>query len=439
MDSTVSLAWLGLRTSIYPFLSLFPSSNPNQLTTLSKDEYTWKVVQESKPALLMVLTQVAYASANVLYKLAINDGMSIRVVTAYRHIFGAAFSLSLALIFERKNRPKLTWRVLLMSFLCGLFGGSLSQNLYFIGLAWVSATFATSVYNLIPVITFIFSVLCGFEKLNLRTAAGRVKVLGPIIGISGSMLLTFFKGAEINIWTFHINLLHKNHNGHIGTSHADSGRKWLGVLCGLGSGFSFSIWLIIQTKMSKEYPSHHSSTALMTLMGAIQATVFALCVEKDWSQWKLGWNIRLLTAAFSGIVVSGLVVIVTAWCVRLRGPLYASVFNPLSLVIVAVFASLVLDENLYVGSVIGAVLIVCGLYIMLWGKSKEMKTATQLVSSDNTIGVTEVIVVSTADNSDCGSNSHINGNSSIVTKAHDESSENGHKLEDIERNGEEVK
>ncbi|KAG5017889.1 hypothetical protein JHK82_023555 [Glycine max] len=61
--------------------------------------------------------------------------------------------------------------------------------------------------------------------------------------------------------------------------------------------------------------------------------------------------------------------------------------------------------------VIGAVLIVCGLYMVLWGKSKEMKTATQLVSSsDNTVefGVTEVVVVSTTENSDRDNNSHIN-------------------------------
>ncbi|RZC12127.1 hypothetical protein D0Y65_012078, partial [Glycine soja] len=90
--------------------------------------------------------------------------------------------------------------------------GSLVQNLYFIGLAWVSATFATSVYNLIPVITFVFSVLCGYVESslftittvtlstvcsfeNLRTPSGRVKVLGTITGIDGSMLQTFFKGV----------------------------------------------------------------------------------------------------------------------------------------------------------------------------------------------------------------------------------------------------
>lgn len=76
-----------------------------------------------------------------------------------------------------------------------------------------------------------------------------MKVLGTITGIAGSMLLTFFKGAQINIWTVHINLLHQNQNGHVGASNADNGRKSIfGVLCGLGSCFSFSLWLIIQVR-----------------------------------------------------------------------------------------------------------------------------------------------------------------------------------------------
>lgn len=54
-----------------------------------------------KPALLMIMVQIAFASVNVLYKLAINDGMSVRVLTAYRLIFGAASTVALALIFER--------------------------------------------------------------------------------------------------------------------------------------------------------------------------------------------------------------------------------------------------------------------------------------------------------------------------------------------------
>ncbi|KAJ1378050.1 EamA domain [Sesbania bispinosa] len=209
-----------------------------------------------------------------------------------------------------------------------------------------------------------------------------VKVLGTVIGIGGSMVLAFFKGAQINIWTFHVNLMHQNQNGHIGTQNADN------------------------AKMSKEYPSKYSSTTLMSLMGAIQATVFALCVEKNWSQWRLGWSIRLLVAVYSGIVSSGLVIIITSWCVQMRGPLFASIFNPLCLVVVAIAGSLLLDEKLYVGSVIGGVIIVCGLYMVLWGKSKETKKIN-LVAPDNTqeFEATEV----DHENSDGSNKSNITG------------------------------
>ncbi|KAI5385817.1 hypothetical protein KIW84_072430 [Lathyrus oleraceus] len=196
------------------------------------------------------------------------------------------------------------------------------------------------------------------------------------------MLLTFYKGAEINIGSSNINLLHTHHNqnGDAKPQHADFSNKLLGVLCAIGSSCSFSLWFIIQAKMNKEYPSHHSSTALMSTMGAIQATIFALCVDRDWSQWKLGYNIRLLTATSSGIVTSGIATTVVAWCIKMRGPIFASVFYPLQLIIVAVSAYLLLDEKLYLGSILGAVLIVCGLYMVLWSKNKEMKEKAQLMS-----------------------------------------------------------
>lgn len=83
-------------------------------------------------------------------------------------------------------------------------------------------------------------------------------------------------------------------------------------------------------------------------------------------------------------------------------------------------------------SVIGGVLIVGGLYMVLWGKSKETIKETNLGSSNNTqdFEATEVVVVSTAtdhdDNSDYGNNSRTNSKSNIVvTKDCDESTKSG--------------
>ncbi|KAG2695721.1 hypothetical protein I3843_07G026200 [Carya illinoinensis] len=365
-------------------------------------ERACKALHGLKPAMLMVVVQLSFAGVNVFYKLAVNDGMSLRVIVTYRLIFAAAVVVPLALVFERNSRPKLTWMVLFQAFLCGIFGGSLFQNLYIESLALTSATFASAMINLVPAITFILAVSFRLEKLSLGTIAGKAKVLGTLMGIGGAMLLTFYRGAEINIWSTHVDLLnHGQHQtGHSAAS-PESENLLLGSILALGSCLSYASWLIIQTKMSERYPCHYSTAALMCVMGAIQSAVFALCMESDWSQWKLGWNIRLLTVSYTGIVGTGLVLILIAWCVHMRGPLYVSIFNPLMLVSVAIMGSLVLDEKLHLGTILGSVLIVCGLYAVLWGKRKETKKQTQVASCSypelEESALTDIVITSPAD------------------------------------------
>ncbi|XVF00751.1 hypothetical protein REPUB_Repub04eG0028400 [Reevesia pubescens] len=334
-----------------------------------------------KPPMVMVLVQVIFAGVNVVYKLAANDGMSLRIIVAYRFMFATVVMVPLALIFERKNLEKINRMVLFQVFLCGLFGGSLGQNLYLQSLVYTSATFVAAMINLVPALTFILAILTKTEKLEIGTVAGKAKVLGTLIGIGGAMVFTFYKGIDINLWSTNVNLLHHHHQqpeSQVGPSSHDTRKFILGAFLGLLSCISFSLWLITQAKMSIKFPYLYSSTALMCIMGAMQGVVFSLCIERDWSRWKLGWNVRLLAVAFAGIMGSALLVFLVSWGVHLRGPLYASIFNPLGLVFVAFVGSLILDEKLHLGSIIGGILIVCGVYVVLWGKAKEMKQKTQL-------------------------------------------------------------
>lgn len=59
------------------------------------------LLQGLRPVVLMVFVQIAYAAVNIIYKVAINDGMSMRVATAYRLTFASAFTIPAALFFER--------------------------------------------------------------------------------------------------------------------------------------------------------------------------------------------------------------------------------------------------------------------------------------------------------------------------------------------------
>ncbi|KAB2628489.1 WAT1-related protein [Pyrus ussuriensis x Pyrus communis] len=305
-----------------------------------------------KPVLLMVVVQFAFAGVNVLYKLAANDGMNLRILVAYRFIFGTAFLLPIALFFESQQPKPLTldWRHLLWEERNGRGKATMAQNFYIESLGLTSATYAVAFNNLIPVITFLVALCFRMEKLALGTRTGRAKIVGTLVCVGGTMIFTFYKGHEIVIWSTDVNLLRKysHQNSHV--LHRNTRTQLLGSVLALCSSISFALWLIFQKKMTRDYPCQYSSTALMSIMASMQSTVFPLCRERDWSQWKLGWDIKLFTAVYSGVITSGLVLTLTAWCVRMRGPLFVAIFNPLGLLLVGLAATLLLDEKLPLGS-----------------------------------------------------------------------------------------
>ncbi|GFY87083.1 nodulin MtN21 /EamA-like transporter family protein [Actinidia rufa] len=54
-----------------------------------------------------------------------------------------------------------------------------------------------------------------------------------------------------------------------------------------------------------------------------------------------------------------------------QGPVYIALFKPFAIVIAAVTGFIFLGERLYLGSVVGAVVISVGFYVVMWGKAKE--------------------------------------------------------------------
>lgn len=70
--------------------------------------------------------------------------------------------------------------------------------------------------------------------------------MGTLMGIGGAMLLTFYKGAEIDIWSTHTNLLHHSQHGQNGHLAADYSNRLLGCILAVGSCMSYAFWLIIQ-------------------------------------------------------------------------------------------------------------------------------------------------------------------------------------------------
>ncbi|XP_059311249.1 WAT1-related protein At1g68170-like [Lycium ferocissimum] len=338
------------------------------------------VVHGMRPLLLMILGQIIVAGMNFVFKLATSDGMNFSILIFYRSLFASVFMVPLAFFIERGKRAKLTKMVLFQGFLCGLLGGSLGQNMYLQSLVYTSPTFVSAMFNLIPAMTFIVAIILRLERLGWNSPAGKAKVFGTIICISGAMLLSFYKGPDINMGKTNINLLHSTH-------HKVESKPLLGAFLALAGCTCYAVLLIVQAKAAKRYPCPYTFTALLNVMAAIQCFVVAVAVERDWNEWKLGWNIRLLAAAYTGIFCSGVMYTIIAWVVRMKGPVYVSVFNPLMLIMVAITGYLFLGEKLFLGSILGSIVIVCGLYVVLWGKDKEIKKLSQLVPDKEEIDI----------------------------------------------------
>ncbi|KAG2241385.1 hypothetical protein Bca52824_096630 [Brassica carinata] len=323
--------------------------------------------QKARPFIAIAFIQFLYALMSIVAKLALNEGMSPHVLVAYRMAVAAALITPFALVLERNSRPRLTSKILIQISILSLFEPVVEQNLYYSGMKLTTATFTSALCNALPAITFIMACIFKLEKVNIKRRHSQAKLVGTMVAIGGAMLMTFVKGNVIELpWTS------KSRGGH---SHVMNTPKQndigKGSIMLLASCFSWSSYIILQANILNSYEAELSLTALMCCMGMLEATVIALILERNnMSAWKIHPDMRLLASIYGGLV-SGVAYYIIGWASKERGPVFVSSFNPLNMVIVAILSSFVFLEKMYLGRVVGSVVIVIGIYLVLWGKSKD--------------------------------------------------------------------
>ncbi|PWA46201.1 eamA domain, WAT1-related protein [Artemisia annua] len=325
--------------------------------------------ESNKPYLAMLLVQTIYAGMALLSKASISSGMNPSIFVVYRQAF-ATFSLApIAYFMERNNVFKLSYTLLWKIFFSSLIGITITSNLYYSALNHTSATFAAASNNLVPAITFVIALILRMERMHIGEFHGWAKLIGAIISVSGALVFAFVKGPTLNFMPWYA-----SHSEVASTTNQTSsnGEFIKGPFTMLCANTLWSCWSIMQAPIMKEYPAKLSLVTLQCLFSVIQATVWAIAMERKLSSWKLGWDINLLSVAYCGIIVTALTYWLQLWSIQKRGPVFTAMFTPLALIITAVVSMFVWKETLYVGSVCGAVLLAGGLYCVLWGKSKEM-------------------------------------------------------------------
>ncbi|KAA8546563.1 hypothetical protein F0562_002698 [Nyssa sinensis] len=331
------------------------------------------IMESNKPYIAMLFVQGVYAGMALFSKAAIAKGMNPYVFVVYRQAFATLALAPFAFFVERKTSAPLSYKLLCKIFLVSLCGITLSLNLYYFAMNYTSATFAAATTNTIPAITFIMAVFLRMESISIKQWHGVAKVLGSVVGVSGALVFAFVKGPPIKIMNWYPDIHKQNPD----ISYDNSKVEWVkGSLIMLSANTAWSLWLIMQVPIVKQYPAKLRLTTLQCFFSCIQSVLWAVAVERNVSSWKLGWDVHLFSVAYCGVIVTGITYWMQLWAVEKKGPVFTSMFTPLALIITAIISAFLWKETLHWGSVCGAILLVGGLYSVLWGKSKEGKSET---------------------------------------------------------------
>ncbi|CAL9062016.1 unnamed protein product [Musa banksii] len=319
--------------------------------------------KEWRPVATMLAVDVVFAVTNTMIKKAIDEGLNRLVFITLRQLVATLFMAPVAYFYERTTRPKLTTEICVYLFFSAMLGAALTQYLFYLGMQYTSATFACAFLNIAPVFTFLISLAMRIESLNLKTKAGIAKAMGTSLCLVGVVVLTFYRGVGFND--------HVSHRSPADGMSYTSRKRVMGSLALLAGCCCWSAWFPLQSRVSKKYPALYSSTALIFFLAFLQAAALSLATQRGLSMWLLRKKLEIATVLFSGGVGSGLGFLAMSWCVAQRGPVFTAAFTPLVQVIVAGIDFSVLHEPIYLGSVLGSVLVVAGLYSLLWGKNNE--------------------------------------------------------------------
>ncbi|KAK6913148.1 EamA domain [Dillenia turbinata] len=314
------------------------------------------------PFIAMVSVEFSNVITNTLFKAAALHGLNYYAFIVYTFVLSSLSLLPFYVISHRKSElphPKLS--TLCKISILGLIG-LVSQFVGYKGISYGSPTLASAIGNLTPAFTFILAIIFRMEKLALRSLSTEFKIGGTAISIVGALVVTMYKGPPVmSLKTPSVNQL-------LSALQSD----WVtGAIYLAAQYLLLAIWYIFQAHIMKEYPAEIIVVFMYQVCGSILSLSLGLFVIPNLDAWIVRTQIGLAAVLYSGLLGSSLSTLVHTWGLHLKGPVYIATFRPLSIVFAAAMGVFILGDTLYLGSVIGSLLISIGFYAVIWGKAKE--------------------------------------------------------------------
>ncbi|KAG2308003.1 hypothetical protein Bca4012_083047 [Brassica carinata] len=332
------------------------------------------------PFAAMFTVECTTVGSNTLYKAASLRGLSFYVFVFYSYLVSTLLLLPLSLIFGRsRSLPPAKSPLFFKIFILGLLG-FMSQIAACKGIEYSSPTLASAISNLTPAFTFTLAVIFRMEPVRLRSSASQAKIIGAILSISGALVIVLYKGPKVLSGASFTpsSSPPTSLDQHLASS---SDSSWMiGGLLLASQYFLLSVWYILQTRVMETYPEEIRVVFFYNVFATLISAPVCLFLESNLTSWVLKPDISLAAIVYSGFFVSMFSALTHTWGLHLKGPVYISLFRPLSIAIAVAMGAIFLGDALHLGSAIGSMILCFGFYTVIWGKAREDSNSTKTVA-----------------------------------------------------------
>ncbi|KAG5522277.1 hypothetical protein RHGRI_034459 [Rhododendron griersonianum] len=277
-------------------------------------------MKDAVPYLGMVGVQFIQVGLIVAIKEATSSGMTKFTFVAYYNALSSLILLPTSFLIHRSTRPPITFSLLCKFFLLAVFGciANVTGNA---AIEITPASFTSAILNLVPGFTFILAVIFRMEEVHYRSSSTQAKSIGTLVLIVGALVVTLYKGPSLLT-----NPSHRN----------------------------------ISQRFLIQQETNLITGGVLLVIDCLASSAFIIA---------------------QGFIGSAAQVSIVIWCLKKRGPLFVAVFHPLGIIISAAVGILFLGDIMYLGSLVGSIIIVAGFYSVMWGKANERKVFEDEVSS----------------------------------------------------------
>ncbi|XP_031482226.1 WAT1-related protein At5g47470-like isoform X2 [Nymphaea colorata] len=281
----------------------------------------------------LIAMQLLYGSFSVFMSRVLSMGLNPQFVVIFGSLLAAIVLSPVAFFLEKVT---------------------VFQSLLFLGMHKTSSATASAMVNLSSALVFLIAWFIGLEMVDVRSRRSWAKIVGTLVCLGGAVTIAFRWGPPLV------------------TSESRKDEMIIGCMYLLVAVFAQSCSIILQAATLMHFPAPLSLCAINFWLGSVFTAVVHVVQGRGFD---MGWS-ELSVAALFGVAVmggfvDGICFSFKAWSIKKKGPVIVSIFHPLSTIWAAILSFFLLGDSLRWGSVIGMVIVFIGLYLVLWGKSKD--------------------------------------------------------------------